>query len=213
MENINRRPIFGDFVTIRTEASMQDITVARLQSTIVQTHLSTSFKCNVLRESFSVDSQNIPCATQRRGVVDNHCVSLIHWTLWALSYSAVLHPIELWCTLLAELQCNPCWLPHLNWATLHPTHGATLYPKLSYAAPYWATQHHVSYATPNWATYTILIPLCNFSKCWNAGQCGTGIRVSQSGTGMVRYRTGMLDAAIPMPAASASVPMISYAPR
>jgi hypothetical protein len=30
MENISRGPTFGDFVTIRTEASMQDITVARL---------------------------------------------------------------------------------------------------------------------------------------------------------------------------------------
>jgi hypothetical protein len=34
-ENINRGPsrTFGDFVTIRTERSMQDITVARLQIT------------------------------------------------------------------------------------------------------------------------------------------------------------------------------------
>ncbi len=35
---------------------MQDVTVARLQSTRVQT--PASFKCNVLRESLSVDSQN-----------------------------------------------------------------------------------------------------------------------------------------------------------
>ncbi len=40
MENIGRDPTFGDFVTIRTEASMQDVTVARLQSTRVQTPLS-----------------------------------------------------------------------------------------------------------------------------------------------------------------------------
>ncbi len=35
METISiiRGPTFGDFVTIRNEASMQDITVARLQST------------------------------------------------------------------------------------------------------------------------------------------------------------------------------------
>jgi hypothetical protein len=33
----------NDFVTIRTEASMQDITVARLQSTRVQTPLSPLF--------------------------------------------------------------------------------------------------------------------------------------------------------------------------
>jgi hypothetical protein len=55
---VSRGPTFGDFVTIRTEASMQDITVARLQSKRVQTPLSPSFKCNVLRESLSVDSQN-----------------------------------------------------------------------------------------------------------------------------------------------------------
>ncbi len=39
METISRGPTFGDFVTIRTEASMQDVTVARLQSTRVQTTL------------------------------------------------------------------------------------------------------------------------------------------------------------------------------
>jgi hypothetical protein len=47
------------FVTIRTEESMQDVTVARLQSSRIQTPLSLSFKCNVLRESLSVDSQNM----------------------------------------------------------------------------------------------------------------------------------------------------------
>jgi hypothetical protein len=40
---------------LHREASMQDITVARIQS-----------KCNVLRESLSVDSQIIPCATLKR---------------------------------------------------------------------------------------------------------------------------------------------------
>jgi hypothetical protein len=44
MENISKGPTFGDFVTIRTEASMQDATVARLQSTRVQTpYLPTLF--------------------------------------------------------------------------------------------------------------------------------------------------------------------------
>ena len=37
---------------------MQDVTVARLQS--------LSLKCNVLRESLSVDSQSVPCATLKR---------------------------------------------------------------------------------------------------------------------------------------------------
>ncbi len=66
MGNLSRGPTFGDFVTIRIEASMQDITVARLRSTRVQTPLPPSFKCNVLRESLSVDSQNIPCGTLKR---------------------------------------------------------------------------------------------------------------------------------------------------
>jgi hypothetical protein len=43
MENISRGPTFGDFVTVRTEASMQDVTVARLQSTRVQTTLFNLF--------------------------------------------------------------------------------------------------------------------------------------------------------------------------
>jgi hypothetical protein len=37
MENKSRGPTYKDFVTVRTEASMQDVTVARLQSTRVQT--------------------------------------------------------------------------------------------------------------------------------------------------------------------------------
>jgi hypothetical protein len=67
METISRSPTFKDFVTVLPERSMQDITVARLQSTRVPTP-PRSFKCNVLRESHSVDSQNIPCATlNKRG--------------------------------------------------------------------------------------------------------------------------------------------------
>ncbi len=38
--NIIRDPTFGDFVTVLTEGSMQDTTVARLQNTRVQTPLS-----------------------------------------------------------------------------------------------------------------------------------------------------------------------------
>ncbi len=68
MENISRGPNFGDFVTIRTDGSMQDVSIAGIQSTRVQTPLSPSFKSNVLRESLSVDSQNIPCATLKRRV-------------------------------------------------------------------------------------------------------------------------------------------------
>jgi hypothetical protein len=68
MENICRGLIYGDFVTIFTEGSMQDNRVARLQSARVQTPLSPSIKCNdnVLRENLSEDSQNIPCETLKR---------------------------------------------------------------------------------------------------------------------------------------------------
>jgi hypothetical protein len=43
MEIISRGPTFGDFVTILTEGSIQDNTVARLLSTNVQTPLSPLF--------------------------------------------------------------------------------------------------------------------------------------------------------------------------
>jgi hypothetical protein len=60
MENKNRGPTFGYFVTIRSEASMQNITVAEYTST--ESPPPPSFKCNVLQESLS------PCATiKRRG--------------------------------------------------------------------------------------------------------------------------------------------------
>jgi hypothetical protein len=72
MENLSRGPTFGDFVTIRTEASMQDITVARRQSTRVQTPLfPPPFKCNVLRESLSKYSLR---NTKEKGVVGNVCL-------------------------------------------------------------------------------------------------------------------------------------------
>ncbi len=50
-ENISRGSTFGDFVTIRTEGSMQDTTVARLLSTVQEYRLPStpSFKCNVYR--------------------------------------------------------------------------------------------------------------------------------------------------------------------
>jgi hypothetical protein len=62
MENKSRGPTFGDLVT-----------VARLQGKRVQTPLSPSppsFKCNVLRESLSVNSQNIPCGCRKLRQLD-----------------------------------------------------------------------------------------------------------------------------------------------
>jgi hypothetical protein len=66
MKNISRGPPFGDFVTVRTGRlgrSMLDDTGARLEYRLLS---PPSSKCNVLRESPSVDSQNIPCATLKR---------------------------------------------------------------------------------------------------------------------------------------------------
>ncbi len=69
MENISRGPTFGDFVTIRTEASMQDVTVTRLQSTRVQT--TDSLLPSLLNVMYCVKVslwtvKNIPCATLKR---------------------------------------------------------------------------------------------------------------------------------------------------
>jgi hypothetical protein len=68
MENISRGPAFVDFVTIRTEGSMQDVSFQdyRVQEYRLRSSPPPSFKCNVLRKSLSVDSQNIPCATLKR---------------------------------------------------------------------------------------------------------------------------------------------------
>ncbi len=61
---------------------MQDVTVARLQSTRVKTPLS--FKRNVLRVSLSVVSQNIPCATLKRR--RSWVFSVHYMSLWSLPF-------------------------------------------------------------------------------------------------------------------------------
>ncbi len=68
MKNISRGPTYGDSVTILTEGSMQDITVARLQSTRVQTGSPPSINCNVLRESLRT-VKYILRNTKEKGVV------------------------------------------------------------------------------------------------------------------------------------------------
>jgi hypothetical protein len=86
MENISRGPTFGDFVTIRSEVSMQDVTVARLQTKRVQTSLSPLFYMwwGTAWESLSVDSQNIPCATlKRRG---SWAISVYLWVTTILLF-------------------------------------------------------------------------------------------------------------------------------
>jgi hypothetical protein len=71
MENISRGSTFGEFATILTEGSMQDVKVKDYRVHKEYGLPSPpSFKCNVLRESLSVDSQNIPCATlKQKGVM------------------------------------------------------------------------------------------------------------------------------------------------
>ncbi len=64
MESIRRGPNFGDFVTIRTLVSMQDVSVQDYR--VQDSPLHPFFNCNVLRESLSVDSENNPCATLKR---------------------------------------------------------------------------------------------------------------------------------------------------
>ncbi len=70
MENISRGHTFGDFVTILREGSMQDITIARLHSSRIQSPLSPLQLIVLIvmywRESLSEDSQNIFCATLKR---------------------------------------------------------------------------------------------------------------------------------------------------
>jgi hypothetical protein len=52
----------------REKASMQNVTAARLLSTDSPLPPPPSFKCNVLRESLSVDSRNISRATLKKEV-------------------------------------------------------------------------------------------------------------------------------------------------
>jgi hypothetical protein len=54
---VKERSTFGDFVTIRTEESVQDNTFACK---------TTKHKSHVLRESLSEDRQNVACATLKR---------------------------------------------------------------------------------------------------------------------------------------------------
>ncbi len=99
---------------------------------------------------------------------------------WAMRHPLGAHMGQL---TLTELRCTllSYWVPY--WTMLYPTELPNTL---------WAMLH------PNWATYSTFV---QFLTCRNAGL---------SGTGMLRYRTEMLDAGIPMPAASASMPMPSY---
>jgi hypothetical protein len=76
---------------------MQDITIARQQSTGVREYRlpsSPSFKCNVLRESLSEDSQNIHCAIlKRRG---SWVISVYLWVCYRTVRDVPLHGGDWW---------------------------------------------------------------------------------------------------------------------
>jgi hypothetical protein len=59
MENISRGHTFGDFVTIRRKASMQDITVAMQDNRVQEYRLPTPLNLMYCMR-VSVDSQNTP---------------------------------------------------------------------------------------------------------------------------------------------------------
>ncbi len=78
MENISRGPTFG---YLSLSASRRRCRTSQLQDYTVREYRlpsPPSFKCNVLRESLSVDSQNIPCATLKRG--GSWVTSVYLWT-------------------------------------------------------------------------------------------------------------------------------------
>ncbi len=101
MENTSR----GDFGILSLSAqSMQDVTVAKLQSTRVQTPPSPSINCNVLRESLSVDSQNIPCAPQKRFLLCHLLYHDLTGFLWRCFFMcSELEAAELWRGVQPEL--------------------------------------------------------------------------------------------------------------
>jgi hypothetical protein len=82
--------------------------------------------------------------------------------------------------------------------------------------------HHQWYGRALCRVYAFQ-PSDNFCKCRNAGLCGFWpVRCqnekeyrcrNQTGIGMIRYRNEISDAVIPMPVASALMPMPSYAVR
>ncbi len=128
----------------------------------------------------------------------------------------MLPPYELWCTLLSS--APPLSYTYTDklytapyWATLHPTDLNSPHPFLKYAEPselhctLWATQYPTELRCILFSNaalhHTLLLH-------WNVGLSVT--TVSQSGTGMLRYHTEMLDAGMPMLAAWASLMMPSY---
>ncbi len=136
--------------------------------------------------------------------IDLHCTMLSNASSWwatqpehctLLSYAALcratppppstllnwaaLHPNELQCIIM--IYAAPL-KSYLNLTELLCTLLAMLYPT-ELCSILWATLH------TTWATYSIFV---KFLKCWNAGMSSTGIRIAQSGIGMLQYRTKML---------------------
>jgi hypothetical protein len=160
-------------------------------------------------------------------------------TYWATLNrpEGTMHPSELRWNLLShaaiklgappEICCNLLSYAAAYWAALHPI-------ALSYAAPYWASLELADLRCTFWATLTLWAILhskyATYRKKLNAGL--TGIRSfsywnaknadtvgnlfvsrilrTESDTGKLWNRTEIVDAGMPMPAASASKPESSY---
>ncbi len=122
--------------------------------------------------------------------------------IWFDLICIIVSPINLCCTLLS------CAAPYR--ATLHPTELRRIL--LSYAAPYWATMHPtelrwtlLSYTAPYLAKLQHSELLCTLSELVRYRNKGT-----QSGAGMLRYWTVMMNDGMPIPAALALMPILSY---
>jgi hypothetical protein len=78
MENTSRGPISSGILSLSAQGGR--CRTSQLQDYRVQEYRlpsPPSFKCNLLRESLFVDSQNIPCSTlERRG---SWVISICHW--------------------------------------------------------------------------------------------------------------------------------------
>ncbi len=132
------------------------------------------------------------------------------WTMLAplkllyAPYWTKLHPSELRCTLLSYAV--------LSLAAKH---------LLGYTVPWYGTPSELL-CNPNWATslcfYIIIIPECRNVRHpvspvpeWKQMSMPEPVRYrnkgTQSGIGILRYRTEIMGAGIPMPVASASMPM------
>jgi hypothetical protein len=77
MENISRGPPLGNFVTIRTEGSMRNITIASTEYKSTESPLLNVMYC--VRVSLWIVNKYSLRNTREKGVMGNLCISL-HYT-------------------------------------------------------------------------------------------------------------------------------------